>query len=72
LLESQPVLSGIKAHDLSPKASEHFGALPLFSPSGEETKEVLTSSALARAENQSFSSGELRSNSFRLEQKVPF
>jgi len=86
LLESQPVLSGIKPHDLSPKASETFGGSPPFSPTGAETTlgygPFYSSGsqinqrglyfALARAENQSFTSGELRSNSFRLKQKVPF
>jgi hypothetical protein len=39
LLESQPVLSGIKSHDLSPKVQITLGVLPLFSPSG--VKEAL-------------------------------
>jgi hypothetical protein len=72
---------------IKPKFFRTLGALPLSSPSGVKellgsgpffslgskiNQRGLNLFALARAENQSFSSGELRSNSFRLNQKVSF
>jgi hypothetical protein len=72
LLESQLVLSHIKAHDLALVLQNFWGFGPFFSFGSKINPRGLNLYALARAENQSVSSGELRGNSLRLNQKVPF
>jgi len=73
LLESQPVLSHIKAHDLAPVLQNIWGFGPFFSfGSKKNLRGSVPFSSLQRAENQSFSSEELRGNSLGLIKKVPF
>jgi hypothetical protein len=73
LLESQPVLSRIKAHDLAPVLQNFWGSGPFFSFGSKiNPRGLYLFSSLLRAKNQSVSSGELRGNSLGLDQKVPF
>jgi hypothetical protein len=73
LPESQPVLLPIKAHDLAPVLQNFWGFGPFFSfGSKKNLRGSVPFSSLQRAENQSFSSGELRGNSLGLIKKVPF
>jgi hypothetical protein len=73
LPESQPILSPIKAHDLAAVLQNFWGFGPFFSfVSKKNRRGSVPFSSLQRAENQSFSSGELRGNSLGLIQTVPF
>jgi len=74
LLESQPTLSGIKAHDLAPVLQNFWGSGPFHLPWEHwKNHEVLTSSSFSKSREPKFLLEELRSkHCFGLNQKVTF